>query len=133
MKKVLVVGFGSIGKRHVINLLTHSNVKIIVLTKRKNIKLEKIGKQKKISLLKSDKFGIPPNEIEIPHGKYLKFFNSLDQCLAEKPDVGFITNETRYHVLTMMKLIGAGLDLFIEKPVSDSMIGLEKISKMIKQ
>ena len=46
MKKVLVVGFGSIGKRHVINLLTHSNVKIIVLTKRKNIKLEKIGKQK---------------------------------------------------------------------------------------
>ena len=51
MKKVLVVGFGSIGKRHVINLLTHSNVKIIVLTKRKNIKLEKIGKQKKISLV----------------------------------------------------------------------------------
>jgi predicted dehydrogenase len=133
MKKVLVVGFGSIGKRHVINLLTHSNVKIIVLTKRKNIKLEKIGKQKKISLLKSDKFGIAPNEIEIPHGKYLKFFNSLDQCLAEKPDIGFITNETRYHVPTTMKLIGAGLDLFIEKPVSDSMIGLEKISKMIKQ
>ena len=133
MKKVLVVGFGSIGKRHVINLLTHSNVKIIVLTKRKNIKLEKIRKQKKISLLKSDKFGITPNEIEIPHGKYLKIFNSLDQCLAEKPDIGFITNETRYHVPTMMKLIGAGLDLFIEKPISDSMTGLEKISKMIKQ
>ena len=42
MKKVLVVGFGSIGKRHIINLLTHSNVKIIVFTKRKNIKLKKI-------------------------------------------------------------------------------------------
>ena len=133
MKKVLMVGFGSIGKRHVINLLTHSNVKIIVLTKRKNIKLEKIGKQKKISLLKSDKFGIAPNEIEIPHGKYLKFFNSLDQCLAEKPDIGFITNETRYHIPITLKLAKFGLDLFIEKPLSDSMKDIKKLKKINKE
>jgi len=133
MTKVLVIGLGSIGKRHIINLLVHTNVKIIVCTKRKNIKLKKIGKSKKLSVLKSDRVGIPSNKIEIPHGKDVKIFNSLDRCLDEKPNIGFITNETSYHVPTITKLIDAGLDLFIEKPISDSMKGLKKISKIVKE
>ena len=38
MKKVLVVGYGSIGKRHVNNLLKESNFEIIICTKQKNLK-----------------------------------------------------------------------------------------------
>jgi len=37
MKKILVVGYGSIGKRHVENLLSISNLEIIVCTKRNDI------------------------------------------------------------------------------------------------
>jgi len=42
MKKILVVGYGSIGKRHIENLLSISNLEVIVCTKRKDI-----GKLKK--------------------------------------------------------------------------------------
>ena len=37
MKKILVVGYGSIGKRHIENLLSISNLEVIVCTKRKDI------------------------------------------------------------------------------------------------
>ena len=45
MKKILVVGYGSIGKRHIENLLSISNLEVIVCTKRKDIgKLKKHAK-----------------------------------------------------------------------------------------
>ena len=96
--KVLVVGYGSIGKRHVKNLLSYTRSQIIICTKRRNI----------TSLDK----------------KRVKIFDSLSKCLLEKPDVGFITNETVYHVPTSIKLAREGIDLFIEKPLSNSMNGI---------
>ena len=66
MKKILVVGYGSIGKRHVENLLSISNLEVIVCTKRNDI-----GKLK----------------------KHAKVYHSIKQCLEEKPDVGIIANE----------------------------------------
>jgi len=36
MKKILIVGFGSIGKRHMKNILDKKNVEIINCTKTKN-------------------------------------------------------------------------------------------------
>ena len=50
MKKILVVGYGSIGKRHVENLLSISNLEIIVCTKRNDINKLK-NTQKYIILL----------------------------------------------------------------------------------
>ena len=35
--KVLVVGYGSIGKRHVRNLLSYSNLEVILVTKQKSV------------------------------------------------------------------------------------------------
>mgnify|MGYP000290654896 CR=1 FL=1 len=52
--------------------------------------------------------------------KKVKIFHTLNECLAEKPDIGFITNETVHHIPIAMKLANAGLDLFLEKPLSNS-------------
>ena len=38
--RILVVGLGSIGTRHIKNLLKFNDVEIIILTKRKNVKLK---------------------------------------------------------------------------------------------
>ncbi len=72
---ILVVGYGSIGKRHIKNLLTISNAKIIVYTKQK--------------------FSSPDKRIVV--------HNDLDMCLKMKPEIGFVTNETSYHIPIAMK------------------------------
>ena len=107
MKKILIIGLGSIGKRHVNNLLSHFNVKIIIFSKRKDLK----------SLNK----------------KGVIIHNTLSKCLKHKPEIGFITNETSFHVETATQLAKNGLDLFIEKPLSDSNRGISLLNKIIKK
>jgi len=105
--KILVVGYGSIGKRHVKNLLENTNSEIIIYTKR--------------------------NDLDSLKRNNVKIFHSLQKCLSEKPDIGFITNETAYHIPIAIKLAKAGLDLFIEKPLSDSVNGIKILQKIVKQ
>ena len=106
MKKILVVGYGSIGKRHVENLLSISNLEVIVCTKRNDV-----------SKLK----------------KHAKVYSTIKQCLEEKPDIGIIANETILHVPTAIKLAEAGLDLFLEKPLSNSLKDVEKLHAIVKK
>ena len=106
MKKILVVGYGSIGKRHVENLLSISNLEIIVCTKRNDVKKLK---------------------------KHAKVYRTLKQCLKEKPDMGIIANETSLHVTTAIKLANEGLDLFLEKPLSNSLKDVEKLRAIVKK
>ena len=106
MKKILVVGYGSIGKRHVENLLSISNLEVIVCTKRNDV-----GKLK----------------------KHAKVYSTIKQCLEEKPDIGIIANETSLHVPTAIKLAKAGLDIFLEKPLSNSLKDVEKLHAIVKK
>ena len=107
MTKILIIGYGSIGKRHAQNILTHTQHEIIIFTKRKDL----------------DSF----------KKKRVKVFHNLQKCLSEKPEIGFITNETAYHIPIAIKLARAGLDLFIEKPLSDSIKGVQTLRKIVKQ
>jgi len=107
LAKILVIGFGSIGKRHVENLLNNTKHEIIILTKRQNL-----------NLLKK---------------KRIKIYDTLEACPSQQPKIGFITNETAYHIPIAIKLAKAGLDLFIEKPLSDSMKGIITLQSIVKQ
>ena len=104
--KILVVGYGSIGKRHVTNLLQNTKAEIIICTKRKDIKFS---------------------------NRNVKVVNSLNEGLKEKPTICFITNETAYHIPTAIKLAKAGLDLFIEKPLSNSTKGIKTLQRITKE
>ena len=104
--KFLIAGYGSIGKRHLENIMSNNNSEIIVYSKRKDLS----------NLTK----------------KNIKIFNSLEKCLAEKPNIGFITNETVHHVPVSKKLANAGLDLFIEKPLSNSTKSISELVKLTK-
>lgn len=103
--KALVIGYGSIGKRHVENLLKYTNAEILICTKRKDLKPR----------------------------KRCKIVNSLKEGINENPDVAFITNVTRLHVPTAIKLAKAGIDLFIEKPLSNSMKQIKTLQKIVKE
>ena len=104
---VLVIGYGSIGKRHITNLSKFTNLHIFVCTNRKYD-----------SFLKNKK---------------CKIFTSLDDCIKQKPDVAFITNTTNLHVKTAIKLANANIHIFIEKPLSNSTNDVKLLLNTIKK
>lgn len=99
--KALVVGYGSIGRRHIENLSSLKNIEIIVCTKRK---YDKFLKQKKC-----------------------KIYTSIEDCIKENPKFAIITNETRFHIKTALYLARAGIHLLIEKPLSYSLKGTNEL------
>ena len=105
----MIVGLGSIGKRHLKNILSIENTK--------NLEIIIYSKQTKSHL---------------SNHKNIKIFDTLDKCLLEKPDVGFITNETIHHIPIAIKLAKVGLDLFIEKPLSNKISNVKTFSKIVK-
>ena len=110
MNKILVVGLGSIGLRHVRNILVNfPNSRIIIYSKRKRV------------------------PIDIKNNNKIITFDSLEKCLKEEPNIGFITNESAFHVPTAIRLAKNGMDLFIEKPLSDSTKGIDELKKYIKK
>ncbi len=101
------MGFGSIGHRHVNNLLKYPDMEVIICTNKKSISTEI---QKSCKIVKSLEYGI-----------------------KETPDIAFITNVTSEHVSTAIKLAECGINLFIEKPLSHSMEHIDSLSEIIKR
>jgi predicted dehydrogenase len=105
MYKILIIGFGSIGKRHFENISSNFHAQLIIFTKRKDLKkLEKQG---------------------------VIVTNSLKVALLHKPDIAFVTNETSLHVKIATTLAKHGVHLFLEKPLSNSMSGVKKLKSII--
>jgi len=107
MTKVLIVGYGSVGNRHLENFLQFKDIQLTVYTKR--------------------------NDIQLLKKKGIKVSDSLNECLKENPNIGVIANETSLHVPTAIKLAKAGLDLFLEKPLSNSLKDIEKLHAIVKK
>jgi predicted dehydrogenase len=101
------VGWGSIGHRHIKNLLKYPDVEIIICTNKKSIN----------------------TEIE----KRCKIVKLLEDGIKETPDIAFITNVTSEHVSTAVKLAEHGINLFIEKPLSHSVDHIDELSEIIKR
>lgn len=104
--KFLVDGFGSIGQRHVNNLIRLGYDKIIVITKKK-ITDKRLGK--------------------------LKFFKKLSEGLKLKPNIALICNPTSLHDRSIIACANANCHLFVEKPVSSNNKNEKKINNLIKK
>ncbi len=104
--KILIVGFGSIGKRHFNNLVVLGYRDFQVLTSQD---LTGIGNLAGLRVCK-----------EI----------NLADALAKHPDVVFVCNPTALHLETALAAAGAGCHIFLEKPVSHNLDGLEKLAAL---
>ena len=105
--KVLVVGYGSIGKRHIENLAKLKNIQIIVCTKRN---YDTFLKQKKCIIYKS-----------------------LTDCIKENPLFAIIANQTRFHMKTALYLAKEGIHMLIEKPLSYSLQGTKELLNVVNK
>lgn len=105
--KFLVCGAGSIGERHIRNLLTVGEKDINIL-RRRTRPLRTINEQ-------------------------FETFINLEEAINSKPDAAFITNPTSLHIPLALRLAQAGIHLFIEKPLSDSLQNVKELETITKR
>ena len=98
----LVVGLGSIGRRHARNWAALGLGEVWVCRQAYTPQPE-------------------------PLGVDVRTFDGLDTALAERPDVAMVTNPTSLHVSTALAAVRADCHVFIEKPLGASLDGVAEL------
>ncbi len=105
--RILVCGIGSVGERHIQNLLTLGYHTIAVYRTRK----------------------LPFRNIHFE----LPVYTDLIEALSDfSPTVTFITNPTAFHVPIALEAAKANSHLFIEKPISHNLDKIEELSRALE-
>jgi predicted dehydrogenase len=100
--KALVVGLGSIGRRHARNWARLKLGEVLVCRSTRQPQPEPLG--------------VPARE-----------FAALDEALNERPDVVLVTNPTSLHLATAVRALEAGAHVLIEKPISHTLDGVDRL------
>jgi predicted dehydrogenase len=119
--KVLFVGLGSIGQRHLRNL------RAILGDRLKPIAWRRRGLAR---VLSDSGTVIPQAALEQEFG--IRNLATMADALAERPDAAVIASPTRCHISDAMDIVQAGVPLLLEKPVSDRIDGLDRLSRILK-
>ena len=104
--KIVIFGLGSIGQRYV--RLLGENLDHEIFAFRSKVKREK------------NLFNI----------KELDDWQGLNEV---KADVAFVTNPTSFHVETALRCASLGMHLFIEKPLSNTLQGIDQLESICRQ
>jgi predicted dehydrogenase len=104
--KILFFGLGSIGTRHARLLKTHFKHDLYALRSNKNGKGNELGIKEIYNLKDIDKI---------------------------KPDIAFITNPTNLHIHYALLCAKKGINLFIEKPLSNNNQGIQELINEIRK
>lgn len=107
--RFLVIGGGSIGKRHIRNLLSLEERDICVYDPRAD------------------------RRDEITTEFTIETFDNLEKAWEKGPSVALITTPTAFHVSLALQAAEHGCHLFIEKPISDEHSdALERLLRIVK-
>lgn len=104
----MIAGLGSIGRRHLRNLLA-------------------LGEQE-VLLYRTHHSTMPDKELE-----GLPVSTDLDAALAWGPDAVIISNPTAKHLEVAIPAAKAGCHLMLEKPISHSMEGVQELTNIMKE
>jgi predicted dehydrogenase len=116
--KVLVVGLGGIGQRHLRNLRRLSRDVEIVAVRTRGL----------TRVLNESLAVEPGGDVRSTYG--IQEAPNLDRALAADPDAVLICNPTSLHVPVALEAARAGRNLFIEKPLSDRW---DRVDELIDQ
>ena len=104
IKTVLVVGLGSIGRQHIeIIKKNFPEINIVAL------------RHKKCNETDIDKLGL------------YKCVTSIEEAIATNPQAAIIANPATMHIDIAQKLANYGISLLIEKPISNSIKGIQEL------
>ena len=109
MTKILIIGLGSIGRRHLRNLVA-------------------LG-EKDVVLVRSHRSSLPDADLE-----GFEVEGDLGDALSKhRPDGAIIANPTSLHVDAALKAAEAGCSILLEKPVGDSLEGAERLQAVVQR
>ena len=106
--RILIIGAGSIGERHIRNLLA-ADYKDIYVFRQRNLPLRTIE----------------PEQIHI--------FTDFDEIKRIQPEVAFICSPTSMHLEQTMACVEHGMHVFVEKPLSHTIEGLNALKNLVKE
>ena len=106
MPRILIAGLGSIGLRHLNNLLQLGEKDILLLRTR--------------------------NE-PVKEAPDLPVFTSLQDALNQKPDAVIVSNPTSHHMEVAVQAAKAGCHLFLEKPLSHTWENVNELLAAAKE
>ncbi len=119
---VLFAGLGSIGQRHLRNLMALLPEPPRVLAYRTT---------------RGDRILTDDLRVEADTGLAKKFgletFSDLDAALGQHPDLTFVTNPTSRHLAVALAAARAGSHLFVEKPLSHDWAGVEDLLALMER
>tara|TARA_Y100000591_G_C21809511_1_gene687041 strand:- start:241 stop:1293 length:1053 start_codon:yes stop_codon:yes gene_type:complete len=121
ISKVLITGLGSIGQRHVRNIRKTYGKSISIIAYRIRKKNTVINADMTVS-----------DGISVEKKYDIISFYDLEEALAQKPDVVFITNPNSLHIPIAIEAAKRGCHLYIEKELSNNWKGVNELSKIIK-
>jgi predicted dehydrogenase len=120
--KILIMGLGGIGQRHIRNLRTlrGNDLEILAYDPRPNppVLTDQLKVEEGASLEK----------------KYnLRIFPDIEPALAQKPQAAFVCNPTSLHVPAAIQAARAGCALFIEKPLSHNIERVDELINLVEK
>jgi predicted dehydrogenase len=120
--RVLIIGLGGIGQRHIRNLRASLGDKVEILAYRVR------GQSPVLT-----------DGLEVDVGadlavKYaIREFSELESALAEQPVAAFICNPSSLHLPVALAAAEAGCHLLIEKPLSDRTEGIDALIEKVER
>lgn len=107
-KKVLIAGFGSIGRRHYQNL--------------------KLSGLSDFAFYRTDKSTLDDSQIE-----GYPVFHDLKKALEYDPDLVVVSNPTAFHLDVAIPAAYQGADILLEKPISDSLARIIDLRQAVEE
>jgi predicted dehydrogenase len=108
-RRFLIIGCGSIGKRHLGNLLAAGAGEAIAF----DIRADRAEEVR-------SRFGI-------------EVLTDLDAALDRRPQVAFVTAPSSLHVPLAVRAAERGCHLFIEKPLSHTRDGVDRLQELVRR
>ena len=120
--RILVAGLGGIGQRHVRNLRS-------LLGPEAELAAYRV---RGLARTLTDQLEVEPG-VEVAAKYGLQVFTDLGEALASRPDAVFVCNPTSLHVPVALEAARAGCHLFLEKPLSHDLAGVDELLDEVQQ
>ena len=124
--KILFLGLGSIGQRHL------QNIQWLQKEKKLSGSFEFFGFVRPEDMHRVIQDGQEKKVADIGRHYNMTTVSSLKEAEAIRPDVVFVTNPSALHIQSALQFARLGSDLFIEKPLGHTTKGLHELERIVR-